>query len=317
MAVTGRYLLVTVDFEAFQPEHVNTWCMAMEHWAERAKRAGLRFCFFIAVENVARLRAQAPDRYRRFITCLHRLQDGGSAFYPHNHYVFDPDTGARPVSPHAASTPPPTYTKRASMYWDVVYRHRLHLAGWLKVVRATYDVLLRDADLMQPNVLAFRAGGWDYGSSSADLANYIDSLAAAGVQIDSSACSGAFGTASWRMGSWFGSNMFRLAPGLIEVAPCSSLDASRSAARCAARSVYDFVAHGVWPLTSANGAFVLVIHFDHLFHELRRGTYRHFCVADSATLGARIDRLFAQLTFWRSALSLTSVSFDDLGEVIQ
>jgi hypothetical protein len=57
LPVGGRHLLLSVDFEAFAPGEAPQWCQAMRAWARAAERYALPFAFFIAVEDVVRLRA--------------------------------------------------------------------------------------------------------------------------------------------------------------------------------------------------------------------------------------------------------------------
>src|SRR5262249_4436608 len=61
-----RYLVLTVDFEAFASDAIHLWTAAMAHWSERAAAAGLVFTYFIAVEDAALLRAEDAQAYREF-----------------------------------------------------------------------------------------------------------------------------------------------------------------------------------------------------------------------------------------------------------
>ena len=138
-------------------------------------------------------------------------------------------------------------------------------------VRACYETFLAEAGVPVPDNLAFRAGGWDYGSSPEDLHTYLEALNYAGYRIDSSACSGAFGTPSWRMGAEYQANVFRLGPDLIEVAP-------NEARNCGMPQ------HGLPSAFQSRspgpGVFMNVLHFDHLFHRVRSGECQYFAVTD-------------------------------------
>jgi hypothetical protein len=48
----------------------------------------------------------------------------------------------------------------------------------------------------------------------------------------------------------------------------------------------------------------VVLHFDHLFCDQANGTPVSGGVTDFDRIATRIDRLFAQLSFWRSALGV-------------
>lgn len=281
----------------------------MRHWAVRAADGGFQFSVFMALENVVQLHARAPDRYPEFLEAVRELHRGGTLFYPHNHYVFGLDSGERPELDVRHAGPGAEYTKRASMFYDVVHRHRQSLPDWLKLLRSGFSSFLADAEVPLPRRWAFRAGGWDYGSSPGDLAIYLEGLAAAGFEVDSTACSGAFGTQSWRIGAPFGHNAFALSDGLIEIAPCWSLDCA--APRLSRRSAAPLVALGsqrdVWARRRCSGAFVTVLHFDHLFGPARGEVRPSFAV-----VRARIDRFFTNLTWLRKLLQLRSVTFDNL-----
>ncbi len=225
LAIKGRHGLISVDFEAFPVEAVPLWIQAVDRLSEQARRRGLRFSLFLSVEDFARLRAQSPRHYREMGQSLRGLHAAGSRFYVHNHYYFDPLTGERPEpSPGNDQPAPERYRKRHSMFFDVVHRHRLELRQWLVEVRGIYQSMMEEMACPPSKRTVFRAGGWDYGSSDVELKLYSDALAAAGFEIDSSACAGTFGTPTWHIGSDFGHNLFKLLGGSDEIAPTWSFD---------------------------------------------------------------------------------------------
>lgn len=312
LEVGGRHLLVSVDFDGFTPEDASLWCRAMRYWAEGLRRSRWKPALFVALENVVRLRRGGGAAYSEFLAALRDLTHAGSALYPHNHGAFDPETG-RPLSP--AGRPPVApgeYRKRPSMYYDVVHRNGLKIAAWLGVLRGLYEALLRDIECPPPRLLAYRAGGWDTGSSRDDLARYLDGLRDAGFAIDSSASRGVFGTPSWRIGARFGANVFRCGEGVIEVAPCWAvewiLDPFTPATWVALGQLRE---HGrLW--IGGRGVFVVVLHFDHLFHRRVGGTYDAFAVRDFPTIARRIDRMFWLMAMLQRCLSLRAVSYDEV-----
>ncbi len=263
------------------------------------RRFGFRFCFFMSMEDVVKLRVQSKAAYQDFLDCVVLLYQAGTRFYPHNHSVFDPETGAYPANPDREA--PEGYTKRLSMFYRAHYLHGLDFSSWMATVRASYDRFLGEAGLPLPDMLAFRAGGWDYGSSSDDLRQYVEALAHAGYRIDSSACSGTFGTESWRMGAEYQSNVFLLERNVIEVAPNVALDCGRDEQ---GPSPFDGNSNGP-------GAFVHVLHFDHLFHRRTPGSCEYFSVTDPDQIDKRIDRFFRTIGTWRST-GLNSATFEEI-----
>jgi hypothetical protein len=113
LETAGRNLLLTIDFEAFDPSLIDVWINAMKLWADQSTRTNLSFSLFIALEDVARLRHQRPNDYAAFLCGVKMLHDSGAEFYPHNHGVFDIDTGAR--DPHLQRRVP-GYAKRPSFF---------------------------------------------------------------------------------------------------------------------------------------------------------------------------------------------------------
>ncbi len=300
--VRGRYWLLTVDFEAFtNPDNIASWMAAMRHWAAQAKNYGLRFSFFMSVEDVVILKVNSPTEYGDFLECVDLLYQSGTRFHPHNHGVFDPESGAGFAD--TDSERPEGYTKRISMFHRAHYQHGVDFGSWMGTVKAGYESFLADAGVPPPHMLAFRAGGWDYGSTSEDLRIYLDALSEAGYKVDSSACSGAFGTPSWRMGADYQSNVFLLDSNLIEVAPNSALDCGQLPPE--APSPFE-------TNQSGPGVYVHVLHFDHLFHELDAGSYRYFAVTDPEAIKRRIDQFFEKMGIWRSSPLLQSATFDDI-----
>jgi len=310
--VSGRLLLLTVDFEAFAPEMLPLWLDAMHYWATCAAQSRLHFCFFLAAEDAIRVLASGKKASRDFLAAMRRFDDAGSLFYPHNHFVFDPATGGKRLVAQEPANPPSNYRKRKSLFYDAVYRHGLDLGDWLTTIRTTHQMLLADAGCRIPRWPAFRAGGWDYGSTRQDVERYLDALRSAGFAIDSSACAGVFETATWRVGSVFGSNAFMCRRDVIEVAPCWVDDCGLDGQRLLTlRRLMALRRHGrVW--TGAPGVLVVVFHFDHLFHLGTGGARRYFAVTDAARVAERIRRTCRFFSAVRHLLRLESGTFESL-----
>jgi hypothetical protein len=307
----GRQMLLTVDFEAFDEPLIDLWCHAMTEWGNRAEAADLRFCHFVSVEHAARLRARHPRAHERFLSAFQRLFAGGSRPYPHSHCVFDRSTGEFPGESSGWPQRIPGYRSRASVFYDVVHRHNRDFAEWLSVVTAEYDRLLTDAEVSRPTIPVFRPGGWDHGSSSEEMARYVEALARCGYRIDSSDTSGTFGERTWRVGRPFGQNAYQLINGVIELAPSWSLTGGTS---IGSRQVVAGVARlvrqpRVW-ITKRSGTMVTVLHFDHLFHDWSRHDGR-FAVQSASEITSRIGRLMAAMSWLRSHLDLATITFDE------
>jgi hypothetical protein len=304
VTIGNRIFLLTVDFEAFLPTELSTWLDAMSYWARAAERGGWETSIFVALEDIVRVRATSAAEYRRFLGAAEAMAAAGATFYPHNHGVFDQRTGVlRGGRSHAT----PGYPKRASMFFDVVHRHRLRIQDWLRLLRASYEDFLADAQLPVPKEVAFRAGGWDYGGDATEVASFVEGLREAGFSWDSSASDGTYGTRSWRVGAPFGRNVFPLGPDVTEAASCWSADGLAAASR--PRRIMNAARLGrqsaLW--RGKPGAFVTVFHFNNL---LRSGT-----PSSPRELEQRVEAFFAGLGRLRAILGLTSGTFSDISVV--
>ncbi len=309
---TERLWLLTVDFEAFRPSSLDVWLAAMEAWGEAMLRTQLRFSVFLSLEDVAALRAQDPSGYGRFVKAVSTLHAAGCRFYPHNHRVFDTTTGDMRERTHK-SHHVPGYTKRTSMFYDVVRLNNLPFSEWLSSLDAEDSRLHDDAGIPRPAQRAFRPGGWDHGSEAEEIRAYVAALASAGFRFDSSATAGVYGTPTWRVGAEFGQNVFSLGDDMVEVAASSWLNCGhgpRSArtAMLVARLLRQH--HFVTPWHS--GIQCTVLHFDHLFHSRSRGQLRYFSIADPKVVGRRVASAFRLMVALRTAFRLYSATFDDL-----
>jgi hypothetical protein len=307
-----RQLVLTVDVEAFNAPSIDLWCEAMAEWGREAATAGLRFSHFVSIEHVVRLRARHVHAYERLVAALKSMVSGGSKLYPHNHCLFDPATGAFPGESSGWPQRIPGYRPRASMFYDVVRRHKVDLATWLGVVSTEYDRLLRDAEVTPPSIRAFRPGGWDHGSTAAEIQRYVSALVSCGYRVDSSDASGTFGERTWRVGAPFSKNVYRLSAGLIELAPSWSVTCGTPlVSRRGLSAVVSLIRQPpVW-MSRRPGVAVGVAHFDHLFHDWtgRKGL---FTVRSMPVVAGRIKRLMRGLALLQQRLAFTPATFDDL-----
>jgi hypothetical protein len=307
--IGDRRWLLTIDFEGFDPGALDEWIEGMRHWASLSRGGGWRFSIFLAVEDVVRLRAASQPLYEDFVRAAKELIEAGTTFYPHNHGVFDTTTGLlAAVRPQKV----PGYRKRASFAYDVVHRHGEDLTNWVARVVAHYEDFLGDVGIARPQRLAFRAGGWDHGDTAEMARAFVRAVDKNGFSFDSSASSGVFGTKSWRVGAPFGANVFALSASLTEVAPCWALNCAAGVATrdTAAAAVRLLRQPRLWLSRTAPGAFVTVLHFDHLFRGVERGSAGDF--APRAAVEEQVTRFFEMISFLRSTLHLESTTFEDL-----
>jgi hypothetical protein len=310
-----RDWLITVDFEAFAPRDLNLWLRVMWEWAACAQNTALAFAIFISLEDVAALRAADPSGYARFLAAARAMHDAGCVFHPHNHYLFDDETGARPRVVNGGDDRAPGYRKRTSLYFDVVHREGRRLRPWLEQLGVSYRRFLSEAGIPVPHRRAFRAGGWDNGSTPVELRDYVESLTALGYAYDSSAAAGEFGTSTWRVGAPYGENVFGLKGGMIEVAATFSLDCGMSWLTADGLRIAGAAIVGCHPLAirPKSGVIVTVLHFDHLFHEYTSAGRRMFAVSDEAVIVRRIHAHFRLLVRLRRMMRVDRVAgFENL-----
>ena len=316
---TRRAWLLTLDFEAFTAQTASLWHEAMRRWAAHCRAGGWKFSFFVSVEDVVRLRAESSGLYDEFLEAAAELHSAGVEYYPHNHCLFDVSTGRRVTSSAERKRQVHGYPKRPSMYYDLAYRNGATFRGWLPKLMWAYDQFLEDARISRPPALAFRAGGWDYGATKADVSDYLEGLVAGGFAFESGAASGIRGTRSWRIGAPFGSNTFRLVPPLIEVAPTDSMNCG---AAVGSIPYFGWISRilrqpRLWRPPFAPGVLVTVLHFDHLFHVGHGTSTRAFAVHDRKEVARRIDAFFRRIHVARRLLVLHSCGFSELPHILR
>lgn len=306
----GRTLHVTVDFEAFPPGMTDRWCFALDHWARRSSAHGIPCTFFVSVEDAARLRVEDPVGYGRFLGSLQRVHEAGSAFQPHNHRIFDIETGRQP-SPPLTSRRVAGYAKQASFFYDVHHRNQIDLEEWLPLLLFAYRTLCRDADIDSPERLIFRPGGWDAGSTAGEQKRYLEALAGAGFVFHSGDSHGTYGSRDFGIETRFGENIYELHAGLAELAPCWALNCGAICAPPILGALKRLLSQPVWRSRRRRGAFVVVLHFDHLFHRGWRRSLKEFSVRAPEEIRARIDRTFVLLGWLSRVLSLAPIPLED------
>jgi hypothetical protein len=112
------------------------------------------------------------------------------------------------------------YRQRRSFFHESFYR-----AGYRELVASlTYGKRLLDTSLYdgRKQVLAFRPGGWDHGSTNEDTLLYFRALRDSGLMANSGLSTGDFGGKDWRVGDDPGHNLATVLIGekkLFEVSP--------------------------------------------------------------------------------------------------
>lgn len=112
------------------------------------------------------------------------------------------------------------YRQRRSFFYQSFYRE-----GYRELVASlTYGKRLLEKSLYdeKKEVLAFRPGGWDHGSSDRDTLLYFNALSDSGLIANSGLSTGEFGGKNWRVGNDPGRNLATVSAGekkLFEVSP--------------------------------------------------------------------------------------------------
>jgi hypothetical protein len=205
------------------------------------------------------------------------------------------------------------------MYYDIAYRNGMTFREWLPKLMGAFDEFLQEARITRPVDLAFRAGGWDYGSTKDDVSDYLEGLVAGGFAFESGAVAGVRGTRTWRIGAPFGSNTFNLAPPLVEVAPTDSMNCG---ATVGSIPYYGWISRilrqaRLWSPPLRPGVLVTVLHFDELFHLGHGDSTRKFAVVDPAEVARRIDAFFKRIHTVRGLLRLEPCWFADLPQILR
>lgn len=115
------------------------------------------------------------------------------------------------------------YRQRQSFFFQSFYR-----SGYRQLVASlTYAKRLLEQAVYDDKgeVLAFRPGGWDHGSTSQDTLLYFEALSGSGLVANSGLSTGHFGGPDWRIGNDPGRNLATVKVGekkLFEVSPTAA-----------------------------------------------------------------------------------------------
>jgi hypothetical protein len=307
-----RLGIVSIDYEAFPLGRMDLWFAAMEGFTVALERWRLPFSVFLSVEDMVRLRHEESDSYRTLIAYLNRWWHAGSRVYPHNHYAFDLVTGDMQEQVAFTREEPVDYGKRKSFFHHAVNQCGLDLSDWLASVFRVYDEIVAEIAERPATARVFRAGGWDYGSGTDDLALYLNALRSSGVEIDSSACCGRFGKSDWRVGLAFSKNLFYLGGDILEAAPTWSLNMDGNPWKMRRLLQLAVGARRQELLGTGKGLLNVVLHFDHLLHDWEGSDVHYFGVVDRQKIASAASRWVATLALAMKVLRIRPVTFDEL-----
>jgi hypothetical protein len=170
--------------------------------------------------------AQLKEKCRAMISDLKLMANGGDDCQLHLHgplnrelLDFMKSEKRLRVKPHVAKELQ-GYRQRKSFFF-----HSFYAAGYREMVTSlTYGKSLLEQAVYdgRKDVVAFRPGGWDHGSSRQDTLLYFNALLDSGLIANSGLVTGEFGTQNWRVGNDPGHNLAHVEVGdesITEVSP--------------------------------------------------------------------------------------------------
>lgn len=168
---------------------------------------------------------ELKQRCRAMIGDLKAMAEGGDDCELHLHGPLNQELLAQLSSEEklhikGSGELPEQYRQRRSFFFQSFYRE-----GYRKLVASlTYGKRLLEKSLYEgkKEVLAFRPGGWDHGSSNQDTLMYFHALSDSGLIANSGLSQGDFGGKNWRVGNDPGHNLAAVSAGeknLFEVSP--------------------------------------------------------------------------------------------------
>lgn len=226
------FYLLTEDFEprVESPEEIDRIIDALRLAGELSTKYNVAWTHFVDVNTLAPAfisdDVQLKERCREMITDLKLLVSKGDDCQLHLHGLlnrelleFMKSQGKLHVKPHGAKQLG-GYRQRKSFFFNSFYA-----AGYRELVTSlTYGKSLLEQAVYdgRKDVVAFRPGGWDHGSSSQDTLLYFDALIESGLIANSGLVTGEFGTQSWTVGNYPGRNLATVQEGddsITEISP--------------------------------------------------------------------------------------------------
>jgi hypothetical protein len=227
--------LLTEDFEPIVGSlaEVDSMRDGLRFAAELSQRYDIPWTHFVDVNALAPAfvgnDAALAERIREMIADLKAMVARGDDCELHMHGAMDEQLIAilkQTEKLHGKATCNKTlksYRQRNSFFFNAFYNQ-----GYRQmVVSLRYGKRLLEQSLYnnQQQVMAFRPGGWDHGSSMQDTRLYYAALMAAGLTANSGLSSGNFASPNWRVGNDVGHNLATVTVDdkiIIEVSPTAA-----------------------------------------------------------------------------------------------
>jgi hypothetical protein len=226
------FYLLTEDFESAveSSEDIDRIREALRLARELATKYKIAWTHFVDVNTLAPAfvsdDAQLKDKCREMIADLKRMATDGDDCQLHMHgplkrelLEFMKSQEKLRVKPSGAKEIQ-GYRQRRSFFF-----HTFYAQGYRELVTSlTYGKRLVEQSLYdgRTDVVAFRPGGWDHGSSSQDTWLYFNALAESGLVANSGLVTGEFGTQNWTVGNYPGRNLATVEAGgrsITEISP--------------------------------------------------------------------------------------------------
>ena len=228
------FYLLTEDFEPLVESLADLESIrdVLKFASELSSKHGVPWTHFVDANTLAPAYLSddpaAKQRCRSMIEDLALMIDAGDDCQLHLHGLLGPALLEYLKSEEKIHTKQSglddalTYRQRKSFFFQSFYRRGYHDM----VASLTYGKRLLEKSLYagKKQVLAFRPGGWDHGSSSQDTLLYFYALSDSGLIANSGLATGDFGSKDWRAGNDPGHNLANVLIGeqrMFEVSPTS------------------------------------------------------------------------------------------------
>lgn len=226
------FYLLTEDFEPRVEtlEDIDQSREVLKLARELSTRYNVAWTHFVDVNVLAAAfiseNAQLKEKCRAMIGDLKMMASGGDDCQLHLHGPLNRDLLDFMKSERRLRIKPsgeedlPGYRQRKSFFF-----HSFYASGYRELVTSlTYGKSLLEQAVYdgRKEVVAFRPGGWDHGSSSQDTLLYFNALLESGLIANSGLVTGQFGTQNWRVGHDPGHNLAHVEVGgksITEISP--------------------------------------------------------------------------------------------------
>jgi hypothetical protein len=226
------FYLLTEDFEprVESLEEIDRIRDALRLAGELSQKYNIAWTHFVDVNTLAPAftadDVQLKQSCREMITDLKLLSSNGDDCQLHLHGMLDRGLLEFMKSQEKLRVKPSGvkqlrgYRQRKSFFFNSFYA-----AGYRELVTSlTYGKSLLEQAVYdgRKDVVAFRPGGWDHGSSSQDTLLYFNALIESGLIANSGLVTGEFGAQNWTVGNYPGRNLATVREGddsITEISP--------------------------------------------------------------------------------------------------